>query len=157
MSFISVLTFIISFLLLPLAFVCCSFADPLGIRLDRFLRFFLLLKVGLYYYKLPVNHFLLQHRGFRPLSFHLFPCTFWFLSFPAWPIHRLVGCYLTSIILFADFFLWSTSSFTALWSEKKHDMTLILLNLWGLVCGLICDLFRECSTYNWKKMCILMF
>ena len=67
---------------------------------------------------------------------------FFISSLISWLTHSLCISMLFNLhvfVFFPDFFLWSISSFLALWSEKMHGMTLIFLNL--LRPDLWCDMW----------------
>ena len=80
-SFISALIFIISFLLLTLHFVCCSFQVPLSVKLDCLLEFFLIFwdrPLMLWISLLGLFSQCLTNFGLLYSCFHLFQSIFWF-------------------------------------------------------------------------------
>ena len=85
-SFISILTFMISFLLLTLDFVCSAFSSYLkcNVRLS-FLFVVLFPEVGLYGYKFPLMNrtaFAVSNRFWNMLSIFNFLKVFFYLGFP---------------------------------------------------------------------------
>ena len=73
----------------------------------------------------------------------------WFFefSFIFWLTHSLfisMLLYFHIFMLFSDFFLWLTSSYIVVCSEKMHGITLTFLNLLGLVlCPNICPILEN--------------
>ena len=87
-----------------------------------YFKFFLLLEVSLYCYKLSSQNCFPLSQRFWTIVFSFVSMCF-LSSMISWLTHSLFSSILFNLhvfVVFPDFFLWLISSFIALWSEKMH-------------------------------------
>ena len=146
-SFIFILIFIISFLLLILGFVCCSFSSSFKCKVRLFELFLVFWDrpVMLWIFLLGLLSLCPADLGLLCSHSHLFQGIFG-SSLISLLTHSLFNTILFSfhvLVCFSVFFLWSfyeTSSFIVVWSEKMLDRISILLNVSRHFCILTCGL-----------------
>ena len=140
--FISVLIFIFSLLLQALGFVCYSFSSSFRCRDRLCIRDFLFLEVGLYCYVLPS----LDCPFYIPVVWrNMFSFSFvvnFLFNFLVAPFILQQDDHKLQVLLVCPiFFLLSTSSFIAPWSENVHGVIstflyllyLLRADLWAMI------------------------